>query len=319
MAPRRIELSDLVDSKDGASIDMAALEDAPDPTYSLVCEEIEEFVARPKERPPAPRPGPYEGLPPTDLKESIDALLKTRNRQEERIKKHMQFEFDRKMQRINRIKSKTYRRLKRRDRLRREQEIAEESGGGSEEKTCGSDDEEAAVRGPVLEFGNASSEAESGDGPVAQHEVVRNAFRDPEIVGNEKEFFEEKAAVAEADAPKTIETVMPGWGDWAGEGLAVKKTKYNTFTERRDGIRIAGRKDFGRTNVIINEHSEIPDKYKSELPYGYSAKDYQRKIQTPISAETNSLRVFQKFVRLGSREDEPAGTDIKPAEFEPEY
>lgn len=112
---------------------------------------------------------------------------------------------------------------------------------------------------------------------------------------------------------------MPGWDDWAGEGLETKKTKYNTVIERRDGIKIGERQDFNKTNVIINEHCGAPDKYKSELPYGYNVKDYKKKIQTPISAETNSLRVFQKFVKLSSKDDEVMGANIKPAEFEPEY
>lgn len=52
---------------------------------------------------------------------------------------------------------------------------------------------------------------------AAQAELVARAFATPDL---EREFEEEKQKEAEAEGPaKKVETVLPGWGGWAGEGL----------------------------------------------------------------------------------------------------
>lgn len=316
MESRRIELSDLVNLKDGTTVDVSAVTDVQDPAYNLVKEEVDDFAERPRKQPRAVAADFYNRIPATDLKNSIDKILKTRNTQEERIKRHMQFDFDRKMQRINRIKSKTYRRLQRRDKIRKEQAL---QVSGEEESEQGSGSEAASECSPVLEFKHDGPEESEPEQPAVQFEMVKKAFQDPEIRGNEKDFLEEKSAAVEADAPKVLETVLLGWDDWAGEGIEVKKTRHNTITERREGIRNHDRKDFNKNHVIINEHVEIPDKYRSQLPYGYSAKDYNERIRMPVSAETNSLRVFKRLIKMNRGGEEMPGKNIKPAEFEPEY
>lgn len=51
----------------------------------------------------------------------------------------------------------------------------------------------------------------------AQAALVARAFATPDL---EKEFDEEKAKDAEAEAPiKKADPVVPGWGGWTGEGL----------------------------------------------------------------------------------------------------
>lgn len=343
MVQRKIQLEDLANLNDGTKIDITEVTEAVNPGYNLIIEEVETFVDRPVVKAKAIKNSFNNYLPPSDLKESIAELLKTKNIKEERIKKHMQFEFDRKMQRINRIKSRAFRRLQRREKIRKEEAMnAEEESGSDAGSESGSNDSstkeseascsESSVSeenktkkaipaeelpNPVFEFNKAEISAPVV--PDLQYEMVKNAFSNPALSGNTTDFIKEKHEIVDADAPKTIETVLPGWDDWAGEGLEVKKTKYNTVVETKDGIFVTDRKDYAHGNVIINEHVTIPDKYKSTLPYGYNTKEYKEWLKTPISAETNSLRIFKKFVKMNKKEDTTPGVNIKPNEFVPEY
>ncbi|KAI4291755.1 hypothetical protein PAPHI01_1029 [Pancytospora philotis] len=353
MGQRKIQLEDLANMNDGTVIDVAEVAESTNPAYNLVVEEIEVFNDRPVERARAPKNTFSSYIPASDLKESIEAILKTKTTQEDRIKKHMQFEFDRKMQRINKIKSRAFRRLQRRAKLRQEQaldlgESSECSLSGSESasadesveknadenasESANADTYEAessemsdsasaeqteAAPNPVLEFSKPAAAPQFV--PDQQYEMVRDAFADADAAENESDFLREKRAIAEEEAPKVTETVLPGWDEWAGDGLEVKRTKYNTLVDRKDGIWAADRKDFGRSNVIINESVAVPDKYKSSLPYGYSAKEYKEWMKTPISAETNSARVFKKFMSTGTKSETTPGENIKPNEFVPDY
>lgn len=324
MLQNKIELSDLTNLKDGTIIDVTHVTHIQDASYKLVCDEINDFIEKPKTENLHKNSSFFQNVPVTALKESIDSVLKKRNVQEERLKKHMQFEFDRKMQHINKIKSKTYRKMRRRDKLRKEQALkvdSDDTESGNDDSEM-SEEEELNVN-PIMTFNRDDNNSEesviednkNGD----QHNMIKNAFVNDDVVGNEVEFMKEKLEVLEKDAPSIKETVMPGWDEWAGEGIETKKTKYNTMIEKKDGIRISDRKDFKHHNIIINETIEIPDKYKANLPYGYSVNDYKRRLDTPISAETNSLRIFKRFMKIGNKEDDILGKVIKPTEFEPEY
>ena len=136
---------------------------------------------------------------------------------------------------------------------------------------------------------------------------------------NELEFIKEKAKTVEKEAPQIIETVLPGWNTWGGIGIETRKTKQNTFVETKEGVKPRDRKDFNRKHLIINEKIQIPEKYKSEIPYGYTKTSYNKKISTPISLETNSLRVFKRFVKMENKEENPAGKKIEPSVFKPDY
>lgn len=149
--------------------------------------------------------------------------------------------------------------------------------------------------------------------------LVKEAFHDESLELNELEFIKEKETIVESEAPMLIETVLPGWDEWAGEGLETIKTKSNTIVERKEGFKPSERQDFFKTNVIINENIEVPDKYKSDLPYGFTTKDYNSYVKVPISLETNSLRVFNKFVKMNKKPEPTPGVNVKPNVYQPEY
>ncbi len=169
MIGEKIDLKDLTNLEDGTVIEVN--EDDNNPVYALIKEEIEDFVSKPKTKDNI-KQNFYNTIPESNLQNSIQTLLKTKSVKEERIRKHMQFEFDRKMQRINRIKSKTYRRMRRRQKLRMNQKLEEENEiiSGSESTANEDNNESKEVENseneyninPVLNFGeeNESEEKE---------------------------------------------------------------------------------------------------------------------------------------------------------------
>ncbi|KAI5148234.1 hypothetical protein ENBRE01_0194 [Enteropsectra breve] len=320
MNSKKVLLDDLLEDTEMGS-DM--LTKPSNPVYDLIKDEINEFLDRPAEKRVFKKNTTFfSTAPKSALKEGINTVIKSRTVQEERIQKALQFDFDRKMQRINKIKSKDFRRLNRRDKIRKEtaldsdNEESEDDSEASENSSKRPATSATTITKPIIEFDVDSTEEEFNH---EQKSLVRNAFEVPEDSSSETDFVIEKREVVDAEAPQANEIFMPGWDDWAGEGLANKKCKANTFVDFKEGIKAQDRKDFLKSNVIINENITIPEKYKASLPYGYNTKEYITKVNIPVSLETNSTRVFNRFVKLSSKEEEIAGKEIAPAEFEPEY
>ncbi|WWC61424.1 uncharacterized protein I303_104008 [Kwoniella dejecticola CBS 10117] len=127
-----------------------------------------------------------------------------------------------------------------------------------------------------------------------QRDLVAQAFAGDNVV---EEFEREKERQVEADAPKTEDTSLPGWGSWGGKGAKKKKNVNPKFLVKTQGIEPTQRKDFKRSNVIITEKK---DKRASQfllqdLPYPYTSKEqYERSFATPVGSEWNSRSGFQK-------------------------
>ncbi|KAM0679475.1 hypothetical protein GINT2_002318 [Glugoides intestinalis] len=316
---KKISLSDLITIDEGKEIDMTPVTNLEEGSYNLIKDEIEDFVSKAAsiKRQKREKSSFFEPIGSSVLRRAIDKVLKTKNIKEELLKKNAQQEFDAKMARIKKIKSKTYRKMKRKEKLKKESLLETVSDLSEEESEKESEDAEFR---PVFSFDNKkkdsipdSSEVEEAD---AMRETVEKAFETPGFHGNELEFLKEKAQVVKEDAPQLIEHYLPGWGSWAGDGIETQRTNMNTFVEIKDGIEIADRKDHKKSNVIINEHIVIDEKYKSTIPYGYSYKEYKNKLNAPISLECTSLRIFNRFVK---HDDVIPGQQIEPVEFDPKY
>lgn len=370
MVEKKIDLEDLIKFNDGTKIDVSEKVSTTNGAYTVITEEINDFVKKPKRESNNTEFGFFTNVPNTILKESIDKVLRDRNIEEERIRKHMQFEFDRKMQHINRIKSKTYRRMRKREKLRKERALQVENMNDkdvSEYKSEITDSEEInnliktkyksndqseitdsednnseeisdEIKNPVIEFydenkekindnicekndfikNNITKEADLGEEEIelSGKDLITKTFTEKTIIGNELEFLKEKEEVVKEEEPYRKEIVMPGWDEWGGEGIEVTKKEDNVIVYEKDGIRRDQRKDYKHDNVIINENVVIPDKYKAVLPYGYNKSEYEMKLKIPISIETNSLRVFKRFINLNKKKDQPHGKNIKPVEFD---
>lgn len=321
MQDRKLTLDELADLGEDIQVDLDVLNNKDDGVYTLIKEEIDDFTARPVQKQEKKKNSFFETAPNTELKKSIENILKSRNKRDEIAKKQAQYEFDVKMARIRKIKSKTYRKMKRREKLKKE-ELALDRENSSENSSddCSEDESLEELRPPIITFNNKDKESDSDESSADEYrKMVEKAFEVPGFEGNEKDFLREKSEVIKEDAPQTIERCLPGWGEWAGEDIEFKKTEFNTVIEKKDGINKSDRQDFKKENVIINEHVQISEKYKSTLPYGYSYRDYKEKLKTPISLETSSFKVFNRFVKINKKEEHAPGEIIKPREFEPEY
>lgn len=318
MADQRISLEELANLNDGTKVDLEVIENDGNGAYNLVKDEITDFIAIQSNKNKPIAIGFYESLPNTDLRKSIENVLKNKNLKEVIMKKNAQSDFDAKMARIKKIKSKSFRKMKRKEKLK-QAELKEENEDvtSSEDDNSEISEENIHEFKPVLEFKNNGNTEKEIEEPV--NEIVNEAFEIPGFKGNEMDFLEEKKAIVFEDAPQTIEHSLPGWNSWAGDGIEFQKTRYNTVIEKKDGIKDTDRQDFTKKHIIINEHIEISDKYRAIRPYGYTGKDFNEKLATPISLETTSLKIFNRFVKMSNRENNVPGQSIEPKEFDPQY
>ena len=128
-----------------------------------------------------------------------------------------------------------------------------------------------------------------------------------------QDFGKEKQRQIEEDAPKIEDTSLPGWvcptvspyvgksltppqGSWGGKGLRKRRVDPR-FLIQKPGIEPSTRKDFKRTNVIINEKKDkrAHQFLVKDLPYPYtSVAQYERSFDMPLGSEWNSRTMHQR-------------------------
>ncbi|MCJ1288262.1 hypothetical protein MMC26_007617 [Xylographa opegraphella] len=138
--------------------------------------------------------------------------------------------------------------------------------------------------------------------PLTNQELINRAFAGDSVLAT---FAAEKAATAQADAPLTISTALPGWGSWTGDGVSSRERK---LTQQRNaryphnsttipGIDPSKRKDAKLERVIVNEKRVKKNaKYlASELPHPYETRaQYERSLRLPVGPEWTTKEVFQR-------------------------
>ncbi|KAG5858994.1 Utp14 protein [Encephalitozoon hellem] len=324
MAVNRISVADLVKFEEGDKIDLTELEENKDSVYAAIREEVFDAAKQTKKKSKKAVEDFYEVVPSTSLEKMMDKILQREKAKETGavlFEKNFKYEFDKKMRRIKRIKSKTYRRIRRQNKLKNKEALEEnmqEDQGAQEDRARPlipdvllKEVEEVEEDTPILSFGGDESRGEN-----EQERLVRLAFKD-DIEEQEKAFAKEKEEVVNEEAPRVEEVVLPGWGEWAGPGLEVVKTKSNTIRNIVEGIKYSNRKDFNRSHIIINEKAlEVDKRFLAELPFGYTENEYNEKIGTSISRERNTLRIFRKLVR--SKACHTNSKAIEPFHYSPE-
>lgn len=284
-----------------------------DAIYDVVKDDIK-VLARPKHARPTQKPSFYELVPLTELEKSIQRALSHKDVDVtvKRRENTFLFEFDKKMQRFNKIKSKRFRKIRR---LAKRRKLDAENITLSQE----SDDDTTSE-----ECSDSEVEIESGEQQVSavaytSHPIVAlEASKKVVAEAVDEDFAKEKREIVQRDMPQTQEIVLPGWGSWGGQGCTVKKTRANTVVKHTEGIKPQERKDEETSNMIINEHQpQLGAKYKINLPHGYTREEYLKKIKAPVSKELNSLRIFNKFVKpvFADKSEEM----IEDFHFEPQY
>lgn len=260
-------------------------------THELIKEDLEKIT--PKQ---TIKSSFYDMDPITELEKNLKEVISNNSITQKRKEKNILFEFDRKMQRINKIKSKTYRRMRRKEKAKlREmldekvelEESTEEESSENKENSTESEEESSESQNNLLkkEVKNDSSEEEEEN-----------------FDENKEVFTEEKKIELEKCEEQEREIVLPGWGTWGGEGIETIKNKINTIKEVKEGIK---RDDLNLKNVIINPNNpELEEKYLSTLPSHMKKSTFNKKINIPVSKECNSLRVFNLFVKSKNKKNE---------------
>ncbi|KAF8167250.1 Utp14 protein-domain-containing protein [Crassisporium funariophilum] len=126
-----------------------------------------------------------------------------------------------------------------------------------------------------------------------QRDLVALAFAGDNVVQN---FEEAKRREIASDAPKEVDTTIPGWGSWGGTGTRKPPPKPQRV-KKIAGIDPSTRADFNKKHVIISEkRDKKAGKYLvKDLPYPYTSKaQFERAMDRPLGAEWNTRVAFQR-------------------------
>ncbi|KAM5539977.1 hypothetical protein V8D89_006480 [Ganoderma adspersum] len=126
-----------------------------------------------------------------------------------------------------------------------------------------------------------------------QRDLVALAFAGDNVV---QDFAEAKRREIAQDAPKEVDTTLPGWGSWGGTG-AKKAAPKPHLIKKVAGIDPKSRADYNKAHVIISEkRDKKAAKYLvKDLPYPYTSKaQFERSMEIPLGTEWNTRLGFQR-------------------------
>ncbi|KAI9714620.1 MAG: hypothetical protein M1828_001157 [Chrysothrix sp. TS-e1954] len=151
----------------------------------------------------------------------------------------------------------------------------------------------------TLNVDDSAVEAEEPFVIPSNEELVRAAFGGDDV---EEDFDQEKRAAAHSEDEKTIDTALPGWGSWTGDGVSRRQQNRNKgkFVIREAGIKPSQRKDARLERVILSEKRiKKNTKYlASSLPHPYETKQqYERSLRIPIGPEWTTKESFQNATK----------------------
>ncbi|KAJ3220880.1 hypothetical protein HDU81_011128 [Chytriomyces hyalinus] len=131
---------------------------------------------------------------------------------------------------------------------------------------------------------------------LSQRELMQIAFANDNVAND---FEEEKSKTMASDAPKVVDETLPGWGNWAGDGMKVKKNVFVKVVKTGDTVEASKRKDAKLKDVIINERRmKKANKYlANDLPFGFESREqYEQAIRMPLGVEWNTTSSHSKLV-----------------------
>ncbi|KAI0713127.1 Utp14 protein-domain-containing protein [Cerioporus squamosus] len=126
-----------------------------------------------------------------------------------------------------------------------------------------------------------------------QRDLVALAFAGDNVV---QDFAEAKRREMAEDAPKEIDTTLPGWGSWGGAG-AKKAPPKPHLIKKVAGVDPTSRADYKKAHVIISEkRDKKAAKYLvKDLPYPYTSRaQFERSMEVPLGTEWNTRLGFQR-------------------------
>ncbi|KIN93270.1 hypothetical protein M404DRAFT_36247, partial [Pisolithus tinctorius Marx 270] len=151
------------------------------------------------------------------------------------------------------------------------------------------DDDDSDVHSEMEEQEGAAGQSVNAKGGKAfqQRELVALAFAGDNVV---EAFEEAKRQENEADAPREVDTTLPGWGSWGGAGIKKLPPKPHLI-KKVAGIDPSSRADFKKAHVIISEkRDKKAAKYLvRDLPYPYTSyAQFEKSMDTPLGTEWNT-------------------------------
>ncbi|KAF8837629.1 Utp14-domain-containing protein [Paxillus ammoniavirescens] len=169
--------------------------------------------------------------------------------------------------------------------------------GASKVATANGDDD-SDVHSELEEQERAAgtkTQANAGKGVQAfqQRDLVALAFAGDNVV---QVFEESKRQETEADAPRQVDTTLPGWGSWGGAGTRRLPPKPHLLKQVA-GVDPSSRADYKKAHVIISEkRDKKAAKYLvKDLPYPYTSHaQFERSMDTPLGTEWNTRVGFQR-------------------------
>ncbi|KAF8195123.1 Utp14-domain-containing protein [Pholiota molesta] len=126
-----------------------------------------------------------------------------------------------------------------------------------------------------------------------QRDLVALAFAGDNVV---QSFEDAKQREIMADAPREVDTTIPGWGSWGGSGVRKAPPKPSRI-KKIAGIDPTTRADYNKKNIIISEkRDKKAGKYLvKDLPYPYTSKaQFERAMERPLGVEWNTRVAFQR-------------------------
>ncbi|XP_076129955.1 U3 small nucleolar RNA-associated protein 14 homolog A isoform X1 [Alosa pseudoharengus] len=141
-----------------------------------------------------------------------------------------------------------------------------------------------------------------------QTDVIREAFAGDDVV---LDFLKEKRKQEEASKPKDVDLTLPGWGQWGGLGVPVKKHKRRRFLKKAPPS--VPRKDRKLPAVIISEKrdSSVATHQVSQLPFPFeNPAQFERSIRSPLGSTWNPELAVRKLT--APRIVTKAGAIIQP-------
>ncbi|KIK94507.1 hypothetical protein PAXRUDRAFT_443045 [Paxillus rubicundulus Ve08.2h10] len=159
----------------------------------------------------------------------------------------------------------------------------------------GDDDEVHSELEEQERAAGAKIQADAGKGVQAfrQRDLVALAFAGDNVV---QAFEESKFQEMEADAPRQVDTTLPGWGSWGGAGTKRLPPKPH-LVKKVAGVDPSSRADYKKAHVIISEkRDKKAAKYLvKDLPYPYTSHaQFERSMDTPLGTEWNTRVGFQR-------------------------
>ncbi|PHH61354.1 hypothetical protein CDD81_432 [Ophiocordyceps australis] len=184
------------------------------------------------------------------------------------------------------------------DKARRRRKGGGASGRGEELDVAAANAAVEAPRPKILDDSESEWELHL---PLAiqDEQMVERAFAGDDVVA---EFEREKQAVQEADDDKVLDSTLPGWGSWVGEGVSERERRRHTgrFLTRIEGVKVEARKDAKLERVIINErHVKKNDRFRaSQLPHPYESRhQYESALRLPVGPEWMTKQTFQEGIK----------------------